>query len=197
MSEHFWAIGIILLPLLGTKWKSWFTVYVATSIPTIVIMLVFHWIPDSPKWLIKHGHLQEAKKVLLHAAEINRKQVNEVELEEKLKELIEGCKNDPPDPTWITLWQGPPGTKRKLFAAHFSRSIFFSLHICLLLNVRVMGKYYLKTNTVLTGLSEIIGIFIGFYLIIKTSKKWVWMSVMNILTSLLAASMIFVPDTSE
>lgn len=195
MFEQFWSIGVILLPLVGSWWNSWSTVYVAITLPTVLIMLLYPWIPDSPRWLIKHGYLHEAKNILVEAAEMNGKIFDPMELEYKLKSLIEIAKKDPPEPKWTSIWKGPKGTKRKVFAAHIGWSIYLSLHFSLLLNVRVMGRNYLEVNTALMGLSELIGAFIGLYLILNTTRKWLWMSLMNIATSSLAVLVFVVPDS--
>lgn len=194
--EQFWSIGVILLPLMSTWWESWATVYVAISLPVICIILLYYWIPDSPRWLLKQGRVDEAMKVLLDAAKFNKKTDFVVEdLEKQLQLMADTMKAAPPEPTLIEIWEGPPGVKRKLFAAHICWSIYLSLHFGLLLHVRAMGRNFLEINTIFSGVAEIFGTFIGLYLILKTTRKWLWTSLLNILTSIIAFSAIFVPDS--
>lgn len=194
--EQFWSIGDILLPGVGSFWSSWNLIYVAISLPTIGLIFLYLWIPDSPRWLLKHGKVEEAKKILLCAAKVNgKKDFVEEELEIKLTELSNKMKAAPPEPTLLSIWKGPEGIKRKLFAAHIGWSVFLMLHFSLLLHVRAMGRRYLEVNTVFAGVSEIIGTFVGLYLILNTTKKWLWTSLLNIFTSMVALSAIFIPDS--
>lgn len=161
-------------------------------------MIIYYWIPDSPRWLLKHGKVNEAKEILLYAAKVNGKtDFTEEDLDKQLHALSETMREDPPEPRCLSIWKGPTGVKRKLFAAHIGWSIFLMLHFGLLLHVRAMGRDYLEVNTVLAGISEIIGTFIGLYLILKTTRKWLWTSLLNIATSFIAISAVFVPDTVQ
>lgn len=192
--EQFWAIGVILLPLMSTWWSSWTIVYVAITLPTFILMALYPLIPDSPRWLIKHGRLDEALKVLMDAAKVNGSEnVNEIELRQKLETLYSESKNEPPEPAWWTLWNGSVRFKFKLIVVHLGWSIYLMLHFAYLLHVRDMGRSYLEINTVMIGLSEIIGTATALYLILCTKRKWMWMSLLNILTSFVACSVYFVP----
>lgn len=169
-------------------------IYVAISLPTLSLILLHHWIPDSPRWLLKHGEVENAKRVLLEAARVNKKSdFTEEELDKQLNELAESLKNQT-EAKWSSIWSGDK-VKRKLIAAHVAWSIYLMLHFGLLLHVRIMGRQYLEVNTIVAGVSEILGTLIGLLLILKTSLKWLWSSLLNVVTSLFAVSAIFVPDT--
>lgn len=194
--EQFWSIGVILLPGVGSWWDSWALVYVAITLPTFSLMIFYYWIPDSPRWLLKHGKVDEAKQVLLDAAKINgKKDFTEVDLDKQLRTLADAMRDDPPEASLLSIWKVPTGIKRKLLAAHIGWSIYLMLYFGLLLHVRAMGRDFLKVNTVIAGISEIVGTFIGLYLILNTTRKWLWTSLLNIITSLIAFSAVFVPDT--
>lgn len=185
-----------MLPGVSAWWSSWSIVYIAITLPTFSLIVLYLWIPDSPRWLLKHGKVDEAKQVLLDAAKVNKKKdFSEVDLDKQLHVLADTMKEDPPEPSLLDIWDGPPGVKRKLFAAHMCWSIYLMLYFGLLLHVRAMGRDYLEINTVIAGVSEILGTFIGLYLILNTTRKWLWASLINILTSVIAFSAIFVPDS--
>lgn len=196
MFEQFWSVGVILLPVVSTWWSSWSLVYVAISLPTFLLLIVYYWIPDSPRWLIKHGRVDEAKNILLEAAKVNGKEdFAEDDLDKQLQVMFEMFSNDPREPSWWAVWNGRKGHIRKVFAAHIGWSIYLMLYFALLLHVRAMGRIYLDVNTVIAGISEICGTFIGLFLILNTTKKWLWMSLLNISTSLISLSANFVPDS--
>lgn len=186
----------MLLPLIGSWWQSWSLIYVAQSLPTIGILILFHWVPDSPRWLLKHGRVDEAKLILLDAARVNRKQgFNEGDLIKQLHAMAEAMKNDSPEPTLLSIWRGPGVNRVALFAVHVGWSVYLMLYFAYLLNVRAMGRNYLEVNTAIAGLSEVIGTLVALYLILKTSRKWLWASLLNIVTSLIALLANFVPDS--
>ncbi|CRL07715.1 CLUMA_CG020669, isoform A [Clunio marinus] len=194
--EQFWSIGVILLPAVSSWWKSWTTVYIAISIPTFSLIILYYWIPDSPRWLLKHNRVADAKKVLLDAANFNGKtDYNEDELDKELSLLAEEMQKHPSEPTLLSIWKGTLTFKIRLFAAHIGWSIYLMTYFALLLHVRAMGRKYLEINTIIAGTSEIIGTFIGLILILHTTQKWLWTSLLNILASIISISAIFVPDT--
>ncbi|KAG5671767.1 hypothetical protein PVAND_001945 [Polypedilum vanderplanki] len=193
--EQFWSIGVILLPLSGF-FSTWSLVYVSITLPTFILIFLYPLIPDSPRWLIKHGKVDEALKVMLMTARINGKtDFTKQELESKLQSLATDALNDPPEPSYWSIWQGNFAHKKALFVAHIGWSVYLMLYFASLLHVRAMGRNYLHVNTIIAGLSEIIGTFIGLFLILNTSKKWIWTSVLNLIASLVEFSANFVPDT--
>lgn len=194
--EQFWSVGVILLPLAGAWLSSWSIVYIAITIPTFILIFLYRWMPDCPRWLIKHDKPDQALKVLLDAARINgKKDFSKSDLENDLKIMAMKAKSDPLEPSLLSIWEGDFTLKRKLFVAHIAWSVYLMLYFTYLLHVRAMGRKYLEVNTILAGISEIIGTFIGLYLILNTARKWMWTSILNIITSLIAFSANFVPDT--
>lgn len=134
--------------------------------------------------------------MLLDAARVNNKtDFIEDDLNKHLQALADTMRDDPPEAKWVSIWVGHEGVKRKLIAAHLGWSIYLMLYFGLLLHVRAMGRKYLEVNTIIAGISEILGTFIGWALILKSTHKWFWTSMLNIFTSLIALSAIFVPDS--
>lgn len=192
--EQFWSIGVILLPTVGSIWKSWRHVYVAISLPTILLIFLYKWIPDSPQWLLKHGRIKDALNVLLDVARVNRNEVDENQIQNELNNLSKKYENEPEASVW-SIWEGSFRHKINLLIAHAGWSVYLSLYFASLLHVRALGKKFLEVNTIIAGFSEIIGTFIGLYLILKTSRKWMWASVLNIITSMIGLSANLVPLT--
>lgn len=196
MFEQFWSIGVILLPLVSSFWDSWALIYVAISVPTVSLIILYYWIPDSPRWLLKHGKVKEAKKYLLEAARVNeKKNFNEEDLEKQLQAMADAMRSDPPEPTLLSIWKGSITLKVRLFAVHIGWSVFLMLYFTYLLHVRAMGRDYLEVNTVIAGLSELVGTFIGLFLILHTTRKWLWTSMLNIVAAMISFCANFVPET--
>lgn len=192
--EVFWSIGVLLLPFVANPWQSWRMVYAAISLPTISLFLIYPWIPDSPRWLLKHGR-KEALNILLDAARINKKNLDKNLIQNELNNLSQQYRNEPEEPSVWSIWKGSFRHKINLLIAHVGWSVYLSLYFASLIHVRVLGRNYLELNTMIGGLSEILGIFIALFLILKTSKKWIWASLLNILTSLIGLSANFVPHS--
>ncbi len=45
---------------------------------------VFRWLPESARWLLAHGRVEEAKKYLVQCAKINRKSTSKLDTEVQL-----------------------------------------------------------------------------------------------------------------
>lgn len=70
--ELFWSIGLILLPSLSIFFNTWSQLYMAISMPTMVLVFLYRIIPDSPRWYIRQGRWQEAKDIVLEGARVNK-----------------------------------------------------------------------------------------------------------------------------
>lgn len=70
--ELFWSIGLILLPALSIFVDSWSQLYMAISMPTMVLIFLHRNIPDSPRWLLRNGKIDETKEIILIGAKTNR-----------------------------------------------------------------------------------------------------------------------------
>ncbi len=185
---------MILLPGVSSWWSSWNTTYIAITLPTVGLIILWYWIPDSPRWLLKRGKVYEAMQVLKDAARVNGKyNFSEDDLHKRLVELAEVMRYEPPEPTWLSIWSVPITTKLRLFVAHIGWSVNLMMYYASLLNVRAMGRKYLEVNTAIAGISEIIGTFIALGLILKTGRKWTYMSQFNIAMSLIAYSANYLP----
>lgn len=185
-----------MLPVTSSWWSAWSTTYIAITLPTVGLIILSHWIPDSPRWLLKHGKVQEALQVLKYAAKVNAKNdFSDDNLKKQLTELAEAMCYDPPEPTLLSLWNVPRVIKLRLFVAHIGWSVYLMLYYASLLNVRAMGRKYLEVNTAIAGISEIVGTFIALYLILKTGRKWTYMSQFNIAVSIVAYAANYVPHT--
>lgn len=118
------------------------------------------------------------------------------DLDKQLLVQAQIMKEMPPEPSWWSLWSSASVIKN-LLACHFASSVYMILHYGLLLNIRVFGREYLQINTILIGLCEIIGTFIGLLLILHTTRKWLWTSIFNIIASFVGMSALIIPSTGK
>ena len=60
----------LLLPLVG--WRGLFLVGL---VPLVLVFMIRYWVPESPRWLIRMGRLEEARKSLAWALKIDPEQI--------------------------------------------------------------------------------------------------------------------------
>ncbi|CRL01672.1 CLUMA_CG014891, isoform A [Clunio marinus] len=191
MFEQFWSIGIMLLPAVASYWESWSYLYMAISYPTLILIFLYPLIPNSPRWLLKKGRIREAKEILLEAARINGKtDFTEAELEKQLEVQAASLAEAPPEPSYWEMWRGQ---FKNLAACHISWSVYIVIYYGFLLNVRNFDRTYLRQNTIICGICEITGTFIGLWLILNTRRKWLYTSIINFIASFISLSAHLIP----
>ena len=178
--DAFWSIGIILLPAIAAFAQSWRQVYVAiTSLPFAIVLLL-HWLPDSPRWLLQHSEptaaVEHVQQLLLQAARINERCTRvPPDLCQQLELLGERLRSQPPAARWLELWHGHRRAKLHMLATHMALATFLISQMGLLLNIRSFGRDYLTPNTMGIGLAEILGCLLAVYLCSKhNASKWQW-----------------------
>lgn len=160
--ELFWAVGVIILPGLASFFHSWSHIYMAISLPTFVYVILWYWIPDSPRWQLKRGHISVVRNTLVRAAKVNGKESSIPEdLDDQLNLQATLIQSEPPPLSWINLWRGENGTFFML-VLHITWICFVVCRDGMLLNIRSFGRDHLPINTLVAGKYKII---FGFYLL--------------------------------
>ncbi|RVE41966.1 hypothetical protein evm_013375 [Chilo suppressalis] len=65
------ALGQMILPLFSYYLRSWNKFSLGVGIPNLIFLLYIYLIPESPKWLISMGRLEEASQVMNKAIRDN------------------------------------------------------------------------------------------------------------------------------
>ena len=83
--EAFWATGVILLALIAKYIQHWRYIQLAINIPTIATLFYIWIVPESVRWLLSRGKLNEAEKILKRIASCNGIQLDPVFLRIELE----------------------------------------------------------------------------------------------------------------
>ncbi|XP_068604870.1 solute carrier family 22 member 21-like [Brachionichthys hirsutus] len=72
------GIGYALLPLAAYFIRGWRMLLVASGIPPLLFLSMWWVIPESPRWLLQKGRVEEAELIVRKAAKMNRVPAPEV-----------------------------------------------------------------------------------------------------------------------
>ncbi|KAK8720108.1 hypothetical protein OTU49_013570, partial [Cherax quadricarinatus] len=79
-----WTAGMCLLPLIAWLTRDWFLLGVITTVPFFLLILCWWFLPESPRWLLSRGHIEQCAVLMNTIAARNGKQVPD-----KLKERLQ------------------------------------------------------------------------------------------------------------
>lgn len=187
--ETFWGVGVISLPLIANwlpQW-SWTSMYLAISLPTIVYILVWFWIPDSPKWLLAHGQINAAKDCLFYAMRVNKRSSRLPANFDSFLQLEAAASSKAPKPdNWQSLWSSKTQIIL-MFALHTAWAVDVTNYNGMLLNIRVFGREYLIINTIVCGICEICGVLTAWFIVMHfQNHKFLCSGLFNIFAGMLS-----------
>lgn len=188
----------MLLPLVAHLFPSWTSIYLAISLPTTVYILIWPWIPDSPRWHIRRNHKEDVKRILLSAAQVNDRQYlvpHNLDHQINLQAAASCAVIDTPN--WWSLWSDRKSAIT-MVVLHTAWAIYVTNYNGMLLNIRAFGRDFLTANTIVAGLSEIFGVLMAWFFVIKLPHhKWYWSGVFNIGTGISTCLGFFMPETCK
>ena len=72
-----WSVGNCALPLFGWAIARWKWIKVVCTVPAMIMYLTYFITPESPRWLVSQGRMEDAKEVLTKIAKTNGSKVPE------------------------------------------------------------------------------------------------------------------------
>lgn len=173
-------------------------IYLAISLPTIAYIICWPLIPDSPKWLLKHGRIDAAKNCLLHAIELNDRRTKLPNNFDSFLQMEAAAASKEPQPDgWLSLWSN----NREIilmFALHTAWAVDVTNYNGMLLNIRVFGRDYLMLNTIICGFCEITGVLIAWFIVMNVNKhKFLCSGMFNVIAGALSFLGFAFPDSCK
>lgn len=160
-------------------------------------LALYSWIPNSPRWLIAHNRVNEARAILVESAAMNqRKHLLPPDLSDLLQNEAKNIQNSPPPPSWWTLWEGKRAV-RHMICVHLCWSIYIIVYYGMLLNIRAYSREHLEINTIVAALCEIVGVLSGLTLILFTRRKWLYTGLFNIIAGMISYSAWLIPSNGK
>ncbi|XP_058078032.1 probable polyol transporter 4 [Magnolia sinica] len=158
---------------------SWRIMLAVGILPSVLIGFALFIIPESPRWLVMHNRVEEARSVLLKINE------NEAEVEERLAEIEEAAGNANPEKkleekeVWLELLRPSPTIRRMLITGFgiqcfqqitgIDATVYYSPTI--FREAGIMSKNGLLAATVAVGFSKTIFILVAIFLIDRVGRK--------------------------
>ncbi|KAH8250183.1 hypothetical protein KR026_007095, partial [Drosophila bipectinata] len=196
LSELFWSIGLVLLPAISIYFDNWSYLYVAISSSLIVLVWLHRWIADSPRWLLQHQRIESALRQLLESATYNNRKVPltlDVQLTGYAKDLELRAEQKR---GYCQIWDGE--TKRsQLIYIHCIWGAAMVIYTISLLMIRNLGAEQVHVNTAALGFAEMVGVFIGLYMILYTRRHWRWAGNLMTICSLITYLIWLLPETER
>ncbi|XP_046583398.1 organic cation transporter protein-like [Haliotis rubra] len=69
--ELFWCLGLFILGALAYALRDWQHLQLVVSVPPVLMLFMWWFIPESARWLLSRGRDAEAEQIIRKAAEVN------------------------------------------------------------------------------------------------------------------------------
>lgn len=126
------AIGYMMLPLFAYFLRDWKSLLVALTVPSLAYLPLWWFIPESPRWLLSQGRVEEAEAIVKKAARWNKVQAPTV--------IFEGYSDKKTE-------EAPKQSYNVLDLLRKTEFRVLTLILCLVSFSMILGYYGLSFNT--------------------------------------------------
>ncbi|KAL4716166.1 hypothetical protein ACJJTC_013943 [Scirpophaga incertulas] len=159
-------LAYIIVSLLSLVMPNWRELQLALSIPGCMLLLLWFVLPESPRWLLSMGRVQEAKTILEKAAKFNKRELP-ADIDKIL--ILFKSENHDEEPSVLMLFKGHL-LKRTicLFFAWFAMTIAY---YGLLLNIGNFNLGNLHATSIILAIVEIPAIALSIPILLKAGRR--------------------------
>lgn len=169
-----WTFGLCFLPLLAYYSRSWVTLGLITSSVTLIFLLYYTFLPESPRWLVSQERYDEAAVIMHHIGKKNGKIQEKSVLVQKLQKLGEKMKKEKTE-------DGVKNSAMDILRYPQLRKKFIIITICWMADI--MAYYGLQLNVsnlagnefvnfFLTSIVEIPGYLTSWVVMERYGRRW-------------------------
>ncbi|KAJ2951125.1 hypothetical protein O0L34_g5514 [Tuta absoluta] len=160
-------VAYMIVSVMSIYLPNWRDLQLALSLPGCLLLLLWFYLPESPRWLISKGRTQEAKAVLQRAATFNKRELpNDLD---KLLMLSKADHSDDEEPSIAMLFRGAL-LKRTICLA----IVWFAMTIGyygLLLNIGNFKMGNIHTTSLILAAVEVPAIAISIPILLKAGRR--------------------------
>ncbi|XP_057349827.1 solute carrier family 22 member 7 isoform X4 [Manis pentadactyla] len=107
LSGTFWTGGVMLLALVGYLIRDWRWLLLTVTLPCAPGILSLWWVPESARWLLTQGRVEEAHKYLLRCARLNGRPAGEDSLSWETLNKVATRERVVRRPSYLDLFRTP------------------------------------------------------------------------------------------
>ncbi|XP_036104872.1 solute carrier family 22 member 7 isoform X2 [Molossus molossus] len=107
LSSTFWTGGVMLLALVGYLIRDWRWLLLVVTLPCVPGILSLWWVPESARWLLTQGRVEEAHRYLLCCARLNGRPVGADGLSLEALSKVAAAEQVVRRPSYLDLFRTP------------------------------------------------------------------------------------------
>ncbi|XP_033124291.1 organic cation transporter protein-like [Anneissia japonica] len=188
----YWSIGFLFLAGIAYFVRSWRTFYLIVSLSPAPLLIVYLFIPESPRWLLLKNRPKEAKKILQKIAKVNKKNfpddvVDNIEVQNNPQRELKRA-------SFVSIFRFSNMRKKTLIL------IYCWLTTTLVYYGLTYGVESLNLNiyiaTSLGGVTELLATFFTWFAIQRFGRRWMLVFFFNA-AGILCFLIIWIPTHME
>ncbi|KAL1464997.1 hypothetical protein WDU94_004595 [Cyamophila willieti] len=162
-------VGYIAISGIAYYSHNWRLLQWVITVPTVLFLTLWWIMPESPRWLVSMGRINEAMEILSDAARFNNRKLP-LNLDKQLKDSVLKSNQDVGKKVQVMdLWRTP--LIRLISFVQYI--IWFSVYLVyygLVLNLsNIGGDVYV--NTIISGIVEFPAIIISIFILLKMGRR--------------------------
>ncbi|KAI3364466.1 hypothetical protein L3Q82_011258 [Scortum barcoo] len=184
--QMFFSVGILILPLLAYFITDWRWMQVVITVPYVLFMSYYWFIPESPRWLISQNNTAKAQEIMEALAKENKRKIS------KRVETLTGDEGDSPSASLLDLIR-TPNMRKHTFILMFNWFTSAVIYQGLIMRVGIAGGN-VYVDFFISGLVEFPAAFLTLFTIERIGRRLPFASA-NIVAGAACLITAFIPDS--
>ncbi|XP_038198905.1 solute carrier family 22 member 7 isoform X2 [Arvicola amphibius] len=169
ISTIFWTGGVLLLALVGYLIRSWRWLLLAATLPCVPGIISIWFVPESARWLLTQGRVEEARTYLFRCAKLNGQPVSEDSLSQEVLNKVVTVERVLQRPSYLDLFRTPQLLRISLCCMMVWFGVNFAYY-GLILDVSQLGMNVYQTQLLL-GAMELPSKIMVYFLVRHVGRR--------------------------